>query len=220
MSRILIREVEKLKQMVLTIAASVEEALRASVESINERNEAKAQRVINGDQEIDSYEVEVEEEGLKILALHQPVAIDLRFIVSVLKINNDLERIGDLAKNIAKRAVTLSRSEPVDIPFDLAGMGNCTQQMLKKSLDALVRFDPDLGREVCTMDREVDEFNRRHYEMAREQKLDSPARFDAVNALLNVSHDLERIADLATNVAEDVIYMLEGDIVRHHRELR
>jgi phosphate transport system protein len=220
MSRILIREVEKLKQMVFTVAARVEDALHGAIQSINEGDEHRALEVIEGDREIDQYEIEVEEEGLKILALHQPVAIDLRFIVAVLKINNDLERIGDLAKGIAKRAITIARSQPLPVEFDIAAMGERTQAMLKKSLDAAVRFEPDLAREVCLMDREVDEFNRRHYELAREQKLDNPAQFDAVHALLVVSHDLERIADLATNVAEDVVYMLEGDIIRHDARIR
>ena len=173
--------------------------------------------MIDRDAEIDQFEVDVEEEGLKILALHQPVAIDLRFIIAVIKINNDLERIGDLAVNIAERTLLLASQPPVAIAFDFNGLSAKAQTMLKKSLDALVNLDAGLARQVCAMDDDVDAINRNMYEQVRDAIRRHPEHTDAMIAHLTVSRCLERIADHATNIAEDVIYMTRGDIVRHQR---
>ncbi|NCC51235.1 MAG: phosphate signaling complex protein PhoU [Spartobacteria bacterium] len=219
MSKHLQTEVEKLKKKTLALSAVVEDQVERAVSSVHLRNEGIAQQVIDKDEKIDQAEVDVEEECLKILALHQPVAIDLRFIVAVLKLNNDLERIGDLAVNIAERALYLSRVTLPDIPFDFDGMARVTREMLKKALDALVNLDEKLAWEVCAQDDEVDAINREMYTQVKQAIRSHPEHLEALIHLLSVSRHLERIADHATNIAEDVIYMIEGKIVRHQAEV-
>jgi phosphate transport system protein len=212
------REIENLKKELLSLGARVENAVRQATLSIEERDERMARKTIDEDISIDDMEVEIEENCLKILALHQPVAIDLRFIIAVLKINNDLERVGDLAVNIAERAVFLAAQPEVDISFDLTGMAHKAQAMLKKSLDALVNLSVDLAREVCACDDEIDAMNRQMYIIVQEAIHAHPEQTDSLIHLLSASRHLERIADHATNIAEDVIYMIEGEIVRHKTE--
>jgi len=211
-------EIEKLKKRLLLLSAHVEDSLRMAVESIDERDANLAQQVIDGDSTIDRSEIEVEEECLKILALHQPVAVDLRFIVGVIKMNNDLERIGDLAVNIAERSAFLAREEPVNVPFDFAGMAEKTQWMLRRVLDALMKSDTAIAREVCLADDQVDAINREMYDRVKEGIRRHPEHLNSFIHLLCISRHVERIADLATNIAQDVIYMVEGDIVRHWAE--
>lgn len=213
------REVERLKQQVLSLSAVVENSVRLAVKSVAERNSAVASQVIENDVKIDQAEIDVEEECLKILALHQPVAIDLRYIVAVLKMNNDLERIGDLAVNIAERAIFLNARMKIDIPFDFTGIAQKTQAMFRSSLDALVNMDAGLARQVCSLDDEVDEINRQMYDQVKGMIREHPEHVDALIALLSISRYLERIADHATNIAEDVLYMIQGHIVRHGLEL-
>lgn len=215
-----IKEIEKLKTQILELSAVVEEDLRRAVRSIEERDASLAEKVIEADSQIDRQEVDVEEECLKILTLYQPVATDLRFVIAVLKINNDLERIGDLAVNIAERAIFLSTMPPSLVPLDFARMMEKVQEMVKKSLDSLVRLDAALAREVCADDDVVDDLNREMYELIKEGIRRNPTK-DNINVmihLLSVSRHLERIADHATNIAEDLIYMIEGEIVRHRTE--
>jgi phosphate transport system protein len=215
MSMHLFREVEKLKKQILILSAEVEDSVHKAVKSISERDEKLARRVIDRDAEIDYMEVDVEEECLKILALHQPVAIDLRFIIAVLKINNDLERIGDLAVNIAERGVYLAKQEPVEVPFDFPKMSALTQSMLHRSLDALVNMDPALANAVCAADDELDQINREMYGRVKEGIRKNPERIDSLINMLAISRQLERIGDHATNIAQDVLYMINGQIVRH-----
>ena len=214
------KEIDKLKKLILSVSARVEESVTLAVKAIDKKDNALPQQVIENDIEIDKMEVDTEEECLKILALYQPVAIDLRFIVAVLKINNDLERIGDLAVNIAKRAVYLSTQNQVEIPFDFSGMAEKTQEMLRKSLDALVGMDAALAKEVCEADQVVDSLHKDMYMQVQEAIKKYPERVDCFIQLLSVSRNLERIADLTTNIAEDVIYMSSGDIIRHSREIQ
>ncbi len=209
------REIEKLKKKILSLCASVEENVRMAVKSIEDRDAALAERVVGQDPEIDQSEVDLEEDCLKILALHQPVAIDLRFIIAVLKINNDLERIGDPAVNIAERAQFLSTQPRIAVPFDLEALAEKTQDMLQKSLDSLVSLNAALARDVCRTDDEVDEINRRMYDLVKDAIRAHPEQLDILIPYLSVSRYLERIADHATNIAEDVIYMIEGVITRH-----
>ena len=218
MAKHLQREIENLKKKILNLSARVETAVHDSTEAIEERDGDLAQRVIDNDIAIDQQEVEVEEECLKILALHQPVAIDLRFIIAVLKINSDLERIGDLAVNIAERAVFLATQPKPDISFDFVGMAQEAQSMLKKSLDALVNMSIELAQEVCAGDDTIDAMNRQMYLKVQDSILAHPEQIASLIHLLSVSRHLERIADHATNIAEDVIYMSEGQIVRHRTE--
>jgi phosphate transport system protein len=212
------REIENLKKKVLSLGARVEMAVHEAIRSIEARDAALARKIIEDDIQIDQTEVDVEEECLKILALHQPVAIDLRFIVAVLKINNDLERIGDLAVNIAERASYLASQPPVNVAFDFAEMSEKTEAMLNKSLDALVNLSSDLAHEVCMSDDAVDNMNRQMYLRVQEGIQANPAHMPSLIHLLSVSRHLERIADHATNIAEDVIYMIDGKIVRHKAE--
>ena len=212
------REIDKLKKMVLALGATVEDNVAKAVNALRTRDIALAERIIASDQDVDRKEVELEEECLKVLALHQPVAIDLRFVIAVLKINNDLERIGDLAVNIAERALVLSKLPPIDIPFDFAGMTEKTQGMVKDSLDALVNMNTRLAWQVCAQDDDVDAINREMYFQVQEGIRAQPERMEALIHCLSTSRHLERIADHATNIAEDVIYMAAGEIVRHKAE--
>jgi phosphate transport system protein len=197
----------------------VEERVRNAIKAVEKRDAALAKQIIEADREIDETEVEVEEECLKLLALHQPVAVDLRFITAVIKINNDLERIGDEAVNIAERADYMSSRPPMHIPVDYSVMADRTEHMLKSSLDALVNLDTDLAYKVCLMDDEVDDINREVHDRIREFIRQNPERVGYLTHLLSVSRHLERIADHATNVAEEVIYMIEGEITRHQKSI-
>ena len=212
------REIENLKRKILNLGARVETVVHEAIRSIEERDAALAQKIIDQDIEIDHTEVEVEEDCLKILALYQPVAIDLRFIVAILKINSDLERIGDLAVNIAERSVFLASVPQVNASLDFARMSKKTESMLNKCLDALVNMSSELANEVCADDDEVDAMNRQMYLKIQEAIQEYPDQVPSLIHLLSVSRHLERIADHATNIAEDVIYMIEGRIVRHKAE--
>jgi len=212
------REIENLKRKILNLGARVETVVHEAIRSIEERDAALAQKIIDQDIEIDHTEVEVEEDCLKILALYQPVAIDLRFIVAILKINSDLERIGDLAVNIAERSVFLASVPQVNASLDFARMSKKTESMLNKCLDALVNMSSGLANEVCADDDEVDAINRQMYLRVQEGIQAYPDQMLSLIHLLSVSRHLERIADHATNIAEDVIYMIEGRIVRHKTE--
>ena len=212
------REIENLKKKLLSLGARIETSVRDATLSIEKRDSKLAQKIIDDDINIDHTEVEIEEDCLKVLALHQPVAIDLRFIVAVLKINNDLERIGDLAVNVAERAVFLATQPKIDISSDLLNMAHNAQSMLKKSIDALINHDAQLAHKVCVSDDIVDRMNRQMYLKVQEAILKNPEQITPLIHLLSASRHLERIADHTTNIAEDVIYMIEGQIVRHRTE--
>jgi phosphate transport system protein len=211
----LVREIEKLKREILTLGAAVEKQLLQAARAIANSDEALAQEIIAADAEIDQMEVDLEEECLKVLALHQPVAIDLRYIIAILKINNDLERIGDLSGNLARRARDFSLLEDVP-PEEMFGeMVEKVRSMLRDSLDALVRLDSDLARTVCCRDDEVDAMHKATQRRVREGIAAEPHRLDFFINVLRTSGHLERIADQATNIAEDVMYLTGGEIVRH-----
>jgi phosphate transport system protein len=218
MSQHLVREITRVKQQILTLGAEVEESLRQAVSSLINRDTTLAKQVMSRDNVIDQHEVDIEEDCLKILALHQPVAIDLRFLIAVLKINNDLERIGDLAVNIAERSLSLSMQPPITPPFDLATMAERVQGMVQRSLDALVRLDVQEARQVLIEDDVVDEAHRMMYDRVKTAIRKDLERTDELIQLLTVSRYLERVADHATNIAEDVIYLVEGQIARHRPE--
>jgi phosphate transport system protein len=210
-------DLERLKKAVLEIGTLVEESLTRAIVSLTSRNRALAEEVIEGDHEIDRREVLIEEECLKILALHQPVAKDLRFVVAILKLNNDLERVGDLAVNIAQRTLTLASAAPLPIPEDLVEMAQKARNMLIGSFDALIESDPKRAREVCMADDEVDMMHRDLFQRFQDEIRKSPQQVEEYVQLLSITRYLERVADQATNIAEDVIYMVEGHVVRHHR---
>jgi phosphate transport system protein len=209
------RQIDQLKQKILFVGSMVESAIANAVTALMERDENLAGKVLEEDAEIDRMEVDVEEDCLKILALYQPVAVDLRFVVAVLKINNDLERMGDLAKNIAKRVVYLARVDRVDVPVDFRAMAVRAQDMVKRSLDALVTADSGLAHQVRQDDDELDAMRRKIHEQIRAAVKQRPDQTETLLKLYSVAKHLERLGDMATNVAEDVIYMVEGDIVRH-----
>jgi phosphate transport system protein len=218
MSMHLQREIDKIKAELLSLCTLVENQVQMAIGALFDRNHQRAQEVENGDKEVDQREIEVEENCLKTLALHQPVARDLRLIVAALKINNDLERIGDLAVNIAHKAAALSSEPALEISADIGGMWQKTRTMLHDSLMALVNLDARLAREVCTRDDEVDQIKREARLVVEETVRQNPERVKPLLRLLAVFRNLERIADCATNIAEDVIYMVEGKIIRHHAQ--
>ncbi|MFP4033753.1 MAG: phosphate signaling complex protein PhoU [Desulfococcaceae bacterium] len=210
------REMEKIKKRILALGALVEDRVRLAAKGIETRAMFDVERVLKSDYEIDNEEVEIEEECLKILALHQPVAVDLRFIVTVIKINNELERIADEAVNIAWRMKTVIES-PVkcDCAYDYATMSQKAQRMLKRSLDALVNLDVDEAFKVCLIDDEVDQMKNEYYKIHLERLARHSNAASYLHNLFLISRHFERIADHATNIAEEVIYLVEGEIVRH-----
>jgi len=218
MTLLLHKEIERLKKELLALGAIVEELLRKAVRALQSRDTGLAREVMDADEGVDNREVELEEDGLKIIALHQPVAVDLRFIVAVLRINSDLERIGDLAVNIAERARYLAGAGYDEPGIDFTAMAEKAQEMLTKSLDAFVNMDPGLAQQVLEMDSVVDEMNRKMYCTVYGLIRKNPADVEALLHLLSASRHLERIADHATNIGEDVIYMVEGNVVRHKPE--
>ncbi len=215
MSQFLQREINKLKKTILMVGTLVEESLRDSIHALTHHDAEQARRIIEEDTVIDQMEVEVEEECLKILALHQPVAVDLRYIISVLKINNDLERIGDLATNIAERCVFLSDRTSIEIPDSIPAMAEHVQDMLKKSLDALISMDADIARKVVLQDDVVDELHVKMYPFVKAMIESQPKKTEQWLQLLAVSRYLERAADHCTNIAEDIEYLVTGNIIRH-----
>jgi phosphate transport system protein len=217
MTKHLERELEKIKKQILSLGALVEEHVHMAAETIETHDVEMAKKIIDTDYEIDELEVDIEEECLKVMALHQPVAVDLRFLIATIKINNDLERIGDQAVNIAQRVEIISKRPPMTFSFDYAAMAERVQRMLKLSLDALVNLDLDTAFKVITLDDEVDAMKNKAYDSVKAAIQEQPDRVGYLINLLLISRHLERLADHATNIAEEVIYLIEGEIVRHGR---
>ncbi|MBU4201039.1 MAG: phosphate signaling complex protein PhoU [Verrucomicrobia bacterium] len=220
MERHLQREIDKLKRRLLALSAEVENDVRMAVRAVEDREPALAETVLRRETQINATEVEVEEECLKILALYQPVAADLRYIIAVLKINQDLERIGDLAEHIAERGLFLCQQPRLDIPFRLGLMADKAQAMLKKVLDAFVNLDEAAARAVCAADEEIDAIHRDNFQQVKTAVTGNSQLFEPLLQFLHISRHLERIADHATNIAEDLIYLIEGRIVRHTPEVK
>jgi len=220
MSKHLQRDLEQLQRDILDMGSAVEEAVTRGVRAVLDRDASLARKVIDGDDPIDLQENHVEDECLKILALHQPVATDLRRIAMILLINTDLERMADLAVELAERAEHLARTPPLPIPENLHAMSDLATAMVRQSLDAFVHLDVGLARRVVRMDDEVDRYNVEIIDdliavMKRSQDFIAPAL-----SLFSVVRHVERIADHATNIAEDVVYLVEGEVVRHRPEAR
>ncbi|HWG45892.1 MAG TPA: phosphate signaling complex protein PhoU [Gemmataceae bacterium] len=210
------RDLDNLQRRLMILATSVEEVIFKGIRALQERNSALAEEVIAGDSVIDQEENHVENECLKMLALHQPVAVDLRRIIAALKINTDLERMADLAVNIAERALSLVDLPRIAVPDKLQGMTDLATSMVRQSLDAFVMLNAEQARRVIRLDEEVDRYNREiiaeligHMQQTAELVPSFMSFFSAVR-------QLERIADHATNIAEDVVYLIEGEIIRHH----
>jgi len=217
MALIFLREVETLNERVLRLSIDVEDRLRKALLAVATRDAALARTVMDGDTEIDQREVLIEEECLKLLALHQPVASDLRFVIATLKVNNDLERIGDLAVNIADRARLLASAPLPNIGLPIDRMGTLAIAMLRKTFQAFLEHDARLAAEVVASDDELDDLNRKLIEtVVGRLRAGDPAP-EVLLLLLGVSRELERVGDHASNIAEDLIYMFKGEIVRHHK---
>jgi len=209
------RDMENVHREILSVSAIVEEMIDKASGALRERNREWAEEVISRDSEVDAREVHIEEECLKMLALHQPVAVDLRRVVTVLKVNNDLERIADLAVNVAERAQRLVSYPEFPIPETLERMAITANKMVRQVLDAFVNMDADACRLVCQQDDEVDQYNRQVIVEIEDLVLHHPESIKPALHCFSASRHVERIADHATNIAEDVIYLVEGEIVRH-----
>ena len=213
------REVEKLQRRILALSAEVEHDVRTAVRAVENRDDELARQVINREAQMNAMEVDIEDDCLKILALHQPVASDLRYIIAVLKINQDLERIGDLAVHIAERALFLCGQPAVGMPLRLGEMADKVQLMLRKVLDAFVNLNGVAAHEVCAADSEIDAINRDIFQQVKKAVMQNPAMFEPLLQVLHIARHLERIADHATNIGEDLIYLIAGRIVRHTQEV-
>jgi len=219
MSKHLVRDLENLQRQILVMAGSVEEAIYKSIQALQDHDKAIAQEVLAGDNKIDELDNAVTEECLKLLALHQPVASDLRRIATVFMITTDLERMGDLAADIAERAVTLATPNKIPIPDKLPRMTDLTTSMVRQSLDSFVNLDGKQARRVIRLDNEVDRYNDEIIEELMARMKASPDAIEPNISLFSAVRHLERIADHATNIAEDVLYLVDGEIVRHRHQI-
>lgn len=210
-------ELHQLKALVLTMSSEAEAALGLAVEALLERDPAKARRVIAGDAALDRMEMEIEEQCISLLALQQPMARDLRLITAALKISNDLERVGDHAVNIAQAAERLAGgASPVAAPEpELVEMARSTREMLAAALEAFVRNDAGAARTVCARDDKVDALHRSVFRIMLTRMMEDPTTISAGMDLTSTSRNLERVADLATNIAEDVVFLVEGKSIKH-----
>lgn len=218
MSANLHREINKLKKAILSLGGMVEDRFGKATLAVRNNDLPLALTIIDSDHEIDDLEVEVEEECLKVLALYQPVAIDLRFLIAIIKINNDLERVADQAVNICQRIKTISGKNRGGYNFDYTHMADTTGMMLKKGLDALVDMDSAMAESILKMDREVNTLRNEAYDAMKAAIKKSP---DHVAQIINrylISRHLERIGDHACNIAEEVIHMVNGRIIRHEQD--
>ena len=209
------RDLDEVTRSVLAVASMVEDMIAKSLQALRERSVDLAHEVQRQDREIDAREIEVEEECLKILAMHSPVAADLRQVVTFLKVNNDLERAGDLAHNLAERAESLAVAEPVDAPDEIWAMAERIPKMLRHALDAVVGGDTELARSVIAEDDVVDRCHEAMYGVVAAMIEEKRAPAGVCIQFLSISRYLERMADLATNIAEDVVFLVEGEVVRH-----
>lgn len=214
-------ELKKLKEKLFRMGLQAEEAVAKASQALFERDAKKAEAVIKGDQEINLCEIEIDELGHELIALYQPTAIDLRFITMVLKINSDLERMGDQAVNIAEQAIQISQEPPMKAFVDLPKIAETSRGMVREALDVFVQRDPVRAKAILEKDDVIDDLNDKLYDDVQKQIQTQPDLVRQGVALIMVSHNLERVADLATNIAEDVIYLTRGIDVRHHiRERR
>ena len=219
MQKHLQKDIDSLKNKIITMGSEAEDRVYKSSLALINRDERLVAEVIQSDPALDRMEVDIEEHCLKILALYQPVAVDLRFIIAVLKINNELERVGDIAVNIAERAAFLCKHKEFEIPYDVRSMATKVESMLTRSIDALVHMDVQLAHRLRAEDDEVDEYNRQMYERVKEVLIRSPEDLSCMLHAVSAGRHLERIADHACNIAEDVIYLVDAEIVRHTPEV-
>ncbi len=210
-------EMQALKSQLLTMGGLVENRIHRAVDSLIHRNEAEAGQVIDSDVEINDLQIEIDERCLRILATQTPVAVDLRFIAAAMKINSDLERMGDQAVNIAESTMKCLDKPPLKPFIDLPRMAALAQEMTRDALDAFVRRDAELARDVLRRDDEVDDLKDQVFRELLTYMMADPGTIERALSLILISRNLERVADHATNIAEDVIFMVEAKDVRHHR---
>lgn len=218
MGKHLQRDLDILKKEILTMGAMVEDATNKAISAFTQRREDLAEEVRAGDDEIDKKENEIEDHVLKTLALHQPVAGDLRFVVMVLKFNHELERMGDLAANMAERTLVLLREAPLNLDVPIVTMGEKVRRMVRQSIDSLVHLDSELARQVCREDEEVDRLHREMFAILQDHMRQDPSTIERAIGMLSLSRYLERMADHTTNIAEDLVYLVEGEVIRHMPE--
>ncbi len=211
-------KLDELKRQLLHMSGLSERIIRKALEALVRRDAALAEQVFGDDHEIDRIEIEVEERCIELLALQQPLARDLRFITSALKISNDLERVGDHAVNIAGCAKTLVGLPPFRGVGDLPQLAESAIGMLREALDAFVRRDPEAARRLVRRDDEVDTLNRHLFGELLSRMIRNPAEIEACMTMVLVGRNLERIGDLATNVAEEVVFIAEARVIKHHAE--
>lgn len=212
------RDLEALRREILRIGGLVEKQVDRALLALLERRKDLIDGVLEGDNAIDLDEVRLEESALRTLALHQPVATDLRFLVTIIKLNSDLERMSDLAVNVAERAAYLIQRPEVPVRLDFGGLGVLVQRQLRRSLDALVNTDADLARRVIQGDDEVDAKTREIIERLEDAMEDESGTVRRGIHLIAAARHLERIADLCEHVAEDVVFLVDGDVIRHRSE--
>ena len=215
MSRYFVREIDRLNKQIIEFGDQVENQVKLAIRAVKKSDSELALKVIQQDEKIDELEVELEEECLKLLALHQPMGEDLRLIISILKINNDLERIGDHAVNIAERAVQLSSLDKLDTPPEILKLNRQVKLMLRKSLLALVEKDAVIASDVVRADDLIDQLNKKMHHKVTDRIKSNPEFTEQQILFLSVCRQLERIGDHACNIAEDILYLLTGEIVRH-----
>ncbi|MBA3010989.1 MAG: phosphate signaling complex protein PhoU [Proteobacteria bacterium] len=208
------RAMLRIKKEILALGAMVEDRFKRSVSAVQAEDLELAQFIIDTDYKVDEREIEIEEECLKMLALYQPVAADLRLIVAVIKINNDLERIADYAVNIARR-YKISSYNSNKFKYDYTAMGDLAAKMLKMSLDALVGMDVDMAYRVREMDAKVNVMRNDAYEIMKADIQKHPEMVEEIINMYLISRHIERVGDHTTNIAEEVIYLIEGEIIRH-----
>lgn len=211
-------ELADLRQRLVEMSGAAEAALATAVEALLAFDEEKANAVIMGDRAIDSRETDIEERCIALLALHQPMARDLRMLTSSMRIANDLERVGDHAVNIAQSAMRIVKARPIVPEPEIVEMARLTRQMLSDSIDAFIRGDAVAGREICRRDDQVDALNRSVFRILLTHMMENPRMISTGMEILLVSRNLERVADLATNVAEGVVFLTEGKSIKHHAE--
>ena len=209
------REMNRLNQHLVSVGKRVEDQVNMAFNAFVQMDVTAARKVIKGDAEVDTVEVEMEEECLKLLALYQPVANDLRLIVAVLKINNDLERIGDHAKNMAEIVLQMAEDQPLEVPENMVAIFEKTKLMLRKVLLAFVELDRKIAEAVLAMDDEVDSLCKSQLPLQIDLIKHEPQLTGQHLMLLSMCRQLERIGDHASNIAEDIIYLLSGEIIRH-----
>jgi phosphate transport system protein len=213
-------ELAKLKALLLDMSSRAEDLVRLAVEALRDRDHEKAQRVIGTDREVDDLEMEIDDMCIALLALQQPLARDLRLITMAMKIANDLERVGDHAVNIAQAAVNLADHAPFAQFPEIEEMARLASEMLSDALDDFVRGDSQHAREVCVRDDRVDALHDSMFRILLTHMMEDPRRIGPAMEVFLVSRNLERIADLATNVAEDVVFLVEGRTIKHQVEKR